>query len=96
MIVGLFDEKVRVTNTSQISIEQRLAERARAAARDVSGALSVRAIERAIADSGIAFTAEQRAAIYALGRGGGLSMLTAGALTVIPSCLLRPDTAEAG
>jgi len=42
----------------------------------MSGALSVRAIERAIAESGIAFTEEQRAVIYALGRGGGLTMLT--------------------
>jgi AAA domain len=76
LVVGLFDEKVRVTNTAQIRIEQSLAEIARAAARDMSGTLSVRAIERAIADSGIAFTEEQRAAIYALGRGGGLTMLT--------------------
>jgi hypothetical protein len=42
----------------------------------MSGALSVRAIERAIAESGIAFTEEQRAVVYALGRGGGLTMLT--------------------
>ena len=76
LVVGLFDERVRVTNTAQIRIEQSLAESAKAVARDFSGALSVHAIERAIADSGIRFTKEQRAAIYALGRGGGLTMLT--------------------
>jgi hypothetical protein len=85
-VVGLFDENVRVTNTAQISIEQSLAESEKAIARDMTGALSVRAIERAIADSGIAFTAEQRAAIYALGRGGGLTMRTgvAGACKTTP------------
>jgi len=76
LVVGVFDEKVRATNTAQIRIEQNLAESAKAAARDMTGALSIPAIERAIADSGIAFTPEQRAAIYALGRGGGLTMLT--------------------
>src|SRR6516165_2253896 len=76
LVVGLFDERVRVTNTAQIRIEQSLAESAKAVARDFSGALSVQAIERAIADSGFAFTEEQRAAIYPLGRGGGLTMLT--------------------
>jgi hypothetical protein len=75
-VVGLFEDKVRVANTAQIRIEQSLAEKAKTAARDKSGALSVRAIEAAIAASGVEFTAEQRAAIYALGRGRGLSMLT--------------------
>src|SRR5260370_6217574 len=76
LVVGLFDDKVRVTNTAQIRIEQSLAERASAIARDKSGALSVEAIEQAIAATGISFTEAQRAAIYALGRGGGLTMLT--------------------
>jgi hypothetical protein len=76
LVVGLFDDKVRVTNTAQIRIEHSLAARARAIASDKSGALSVDAIEQAIASTGIDFTGEQRAAIYALGRGGGLTMLT--------------------
>ena len=58
LVVGLFDEKVRVTNTAQIRIEQSLAESAKAAAREFGGALSVQSIERAIADSGILFTEE--------------------------------------
>jgi hypothetical protein len=57
LVVGLFDENLRVTNTAQIRIEQSLAESAKAAARDMTGAISVRAIERAIADGGIAFKA---------------------------------------
>ncbi len=76
LVVGLFDDKVRVTNTVEIRIEHSLAERARTIARDKTGALSVEAVKRAIAASGIDFSEEQRAAIYALGRGGGLSMLT--------------------
>ena len=82
LVVGLFDENVRVTNTAQISIEQSLAESEKAIARDMTGALSV----RAIADGGIAFTPDQRAAINALGRGGGLTMHTgvAGACKTTP------------
>jgi TrwC relaxase/AAA domain len=76
LVIGLFDEKVRVSNSAQIRIEQTLAESAKAAARDRSGALPIRAIERAISAAGISFTPEQRAAIYALGCGGGLTMLT--------------------
>jgi TrwC relaxase/AAA domain len=76
LVVGLFDNKVRVATTEQIRIEQRLAEKAKAAAHDRSGALSVQAIEAAIATTGVKFTPEQRAAIYALGEGGALTMLT--------------------
>jgi TrwC relaxase/AAA domain len=76
LVVGMFDGQVRATNTAQIRIEQSLAERARAIARDKRGALLVAAIEQAIAGAGIDFTGEQRAAIHALGRGGGLTMLT--------------------
>jgi hypothetical protein len=52
VVVGLFDENVRVTNTVQISIEQSLAESEKAAARDTTGALWV----RAIVDGGIDWT----------------------------------------
>jgi hypothetical protein len=76
LVVGLFDDKVRVATTAQIQIEQSLAEKAKSAARDRSGALSVQAVEAAIATTGVNFTAEQRAAIYALAQGGALTMLT--------------------
>ncbi|HTW51861.1 MAG TPA: AAA family ATPase, partial [Stellaceae bacterium] len=76
LVVGLFDDRVRVATTAQIQIEQSLADKAKAAARDRSGALSVQAIEAAIAATGVKFTAEQKAAIYALGQGGTLTMLT--------------------
>jgi hypothetical protein len=76
LVVGLFDDKVRVSNTAQIRIEESLAANAGAAARDTTRALSPQAIERVFANASVAFTAEQRAAIYALGQGGGLTMLT--------------------
>jgi len=61
----------------------------------MTGALSVRAIERAIADGGIAFTPKQRAAIYALGRSGGLTMHTgvagAGKTTLLEALVLRGE-----
>jgi hypothetical protein len=98
LVVGLFDGKLRATNTAQIRIEQSLAKHARAIARDMSGALSVAAIEYAIAATGIGFTREQRAAIYALGQGGGLTMLTgvagAGKTTLLEALVTawRADT----
>jgi hypothetical protein len=76
LVVGLFDGKLRAANTAQIRIEHSLAETAKTTARDKSGALPVRAIEAAIGATGVEFTAEQRAAIYALSQGGGLTMLT--------------------
>jgi hypothetical protein len=82
LLVGMIDDKVRVTNTAQIRIEQQLAERAAAAARDRSGALSVTALRQAIEASELDFEREpehgaaQKAAIYALGTGGRLTVLT--------------------
>lgn len=76
LIVGMNDSKVRVTNTAQVRIEEKLAEIARVAARDKSAALTPRAIRAALADSGYTFTHEQRAVIQALGGGGALTMLT--------------------
>ena len=58
LVVGLVDDKVRVANTRQVRIEQRLAELARAAALDTSGALSPAAIHAAIDTSGIRFDGE--------------------------------------
>jgi hypothetical protein len=74
--------KVRVTNSAQVRIEQNLAERARAAAEDRTGALSVTAIKTAIDASGLDFEREaergaaQKAAIYSLGTGGRLGFVT--------------------
>lgn len=76
LIVGMTDSKVRVTNTAQVRIEEKLASLARASARDKAAALSTKAIKAAIARSGYTFTHEQRAAIHALAEGGALTMLT--------------------
>jgi len=87
LVVGMFDGQVRVTNTAQIRIEEKLAATAEATARDKSEALSVQALGRAIAAAGIDFTEEQKAAIHALGQGGPLTLLTgvagAGKTTVL-------------
>ena len=82
LVAGITDDKVRVTNTAQVRIEESLALEARLAALDNSGALPTPAIRAAVAASGLDFTSEpehgkaQLAAIYALGRGGGLTLLT--------------------
>ena len=82
LIVGMFDGAVQVTNTVQVRIEEDLARIARSQARDKTGALSASAIEAAIGRSGLdgSLDAEhwqgQRAAIYAMGQGGRLSLLT--------------------
>ena len=82
LITGLSGDKVRVTNTAQVRIEQSLAAEVSRAASDRSGALPTAAIRSAIIASGIEATAEeghsaaQVAAIYALGQGGAFSLLT--------------------
>jgi len=82
LVAGMLDDTVRVTNTAQIRIEEDLARQAHRAALDKSGALSTAAIRAAIAASGLDFGREpehgaaQQAAIYALGQGGALSLLT--------------------
>jgi len=95
LIFGMLDDKVKVTNTAQVRIEETLAARAREAAKDRSGALSPAALRAAIAASSLDFTREpehgaaQQAAIYALGTGGNLSFLT-GVAGAGKSTLLRP------
>jgi hypothetical protein len=95
LIVGLSGEKVRVTNTAQVRIEESLAAEAGRAATDKSGALSHAAIRGAIAASGLDFDSEpdhgaaQKAAIYALGHGGALSLLT-GVAGAGKTTLLKP------
>ena len=76
LIVGMTDNKVRVTNTAQVRVEGKLGDLARRSARDKSAALSPTAIKVAIARGGVRFTHQQRAAIYALGEGGALTLLT--------------------
>ena len=82
LVAGLSGEKVRVTNTAQVRIEEGVGALATKAAAARSGALSSAAIQQAIAASGLDFTTEpehgraQRAAIHALGQGGALTLLT--------------------
>ena len=82
LIVGEFDDKVRVTNSAQVRIEESLASRARAAARDTTDALAVASIKAAIDACGLDFEREpehgaaQQAAIYGLGTGGRLGFVT--------------------
>ena len=96
LLIGVVDERVRVTNTVQVRIEQALASQARRAALDHGGSLSEAALTAAIAASGINFEgkerehgAAQKAMIYALGTGGALSVLT-GPAGAGKSTLLRP------
>jgi hypothetical protein len=89
LVVGMSDGKVRIANTAQVRIEDKLAALAQRAGRDKSGALSFAAIRDAIESSGIKFTDEQAAVINALGQGGGLSLLT-GVAGAGKTTLLQP------
>ena len=89
LVTGGMDGQVRVTNTAQLRIEQTVLNLARAKAIDTSEALSSAALRQAMDRAGVAFTAEQRGAIYALGLGGRLTMLT-GAAGVGKTTLLEP------
>jgi hypothetical protein len=95
LIIGVSGETVRITHTAQIRIEQDVARRGRATAMQRSGALSVAAIRAAIDASGLDFAREadhgaaQRAAIYAIGTGGNLSLLT-GVAGAGKTALLKP------
>jgi hypothetical protein len=79
LVTGVVGDKVRVAHTEQIRIERKLGELAAAAVRDKSGALSAAEIRAAIEASGLDFSGEhgaaQKAAIYALGQGGALSLV---------------------
>ena len=95
LITGMVDEKLRVTNTTQVRIEETLAGVARRIAGDRYGALSEAALTAAIDASGLDFEREpehaaaQKAAIYALGMNGKLAVLT-GAAGSGKSTLLQP------
>jgi len=92
LVVGLFEDKVRVSHTAQIRIEEKLAQLAQQNARDRSGALSVTALRSAIDASGLGFTSEQRAAIHAHGEGGAITVLT-GVAGAGKTTLLQPVVA---
>ena len=95
LVVGLSGERVRVTNTAQVRIEEQVAGLAKQAAADRSGALSPARIKAAIDASGLDFTTNplhgraQQAAIYALGQGGAVSLLT-GVAGAGKTTLLQP------
>jgi hypothetical protein len=89
LIVGMFDDQVRVTNTAQVRIEEKLAALAQGMGSDKSGALPAHAIRHAIEAAGIDFTEEQRAAIHAIGAGGALTLLT-GVAGAGKTTLLQP------
>lgn len=79
---AMSEDKLRITNSEQIRIETNVMDQALRASRSKAGALSAEAIREAIARSGLDFDKEpehgkqQLAAIYALGTGGDLSILT--------------------
>ena len=89
IIVGMSDGLLRIANTAQVRIEEKLAALARKIGRDKSDALSFTAIQAAMSGSGITFTDEQDAVIKALGMGGGLSLLT-GVAGAGKTTLLQP------
>jgi hypothetical protein len=89
LVVGLFDGKLRVSNTAQIRLEEKLFNLAHECARDRSAALSPLQLRQAITQSGIKFTIEQRSAIHALGEGGALTLLT-GVAGAGKTTLLQP------
>jgi hypothetical protein len=89
LIVGLFDGKVRVSNTAQVRLEEKLSNLAHLGARDRSAALAPQQIRQAIAQSGTKFTSEQRAATHALGEGGSITLLT-GVAGAGKTTLLQP------
>ena len=89
LVTGGMDGQVRVTNTAQLRIERSVLDLARANGSDRSEALSSDVIRAAMDRAGVRFNGEQRAAIYALGLGGRLTMLT-GAAGVGKTTLLEP------
>ncbi len=96
ILQGLAGDTLRITNSAQVRIENALESKAQRTANDRSGALSAEALTAAIAASGIDFEhidpehgRAQRAAIYALGMGSALNVLT-GPGGAGKTTLLRP------
>jgi hypothetical protein len=94
LVTGMRKGTRCITHAEQIRIEMDLALMAQRAAHDTSGALSTDALRAAIQgieaqDAGIRFSGEQRAAIFAMGQGSKLTMLT-GVAGSGKTTLLRP------
>ncbi|GEN61484.1 hypothetical protein ANI02nite_33680 [Acetobacter nitrogenifigens DSM 23921 = NBRC 105050] len=93
LVVAAKGEQERVTHTEQIRLEEDLAIHVARAAGDRSGALGKDAIDRAIERSGLDFESAQglaqREAVYTLGQGGAIAMLT-GVAGSGKTTLLRP------
>ena len=66
LVVGVFDDKLRASNTKQIRIEERLQSLAHATAQDRSGALASSNLRQAMDRSKVRFSRDQEAAIFAL------------------------------
>lgn len=90
---AMVDGRLRVANSVQVRIEERVAELASAAAKDRSGALTVADIQAAIQRTGVNFSGKhgegQEAAVRALATGGAVTYLT-GVAGAGKSYLLRP------
>jgi hypothetical protein len=92
LVVGVFDDKLRVSNTAQIRLEEKISILAHESARDRSAALSPHQLRQSISQSGIDFSSEQRAAIHAMGESGALTLLT-GVAGAGKTTLLQPVVA---
>jgi AAA domain/TrwC relaxase len=94
IVKAVMSSKLCITYSEQIRIEQSVCDSARQAAQDHSGSLSTQAIRSAMQsieaeDPEITFTDEQTAAIYAMGQGSNLALLT-GVAGSGKTTLLRP------
>ena len=89
LIIGEADGQLRIANTAQVRIEDKLATLARHQGSDKSGTLSATVLQQAMAASGIVFSEEQRTAVLALGAGGALTLLT-GVAGAGKTTLLQP------
>lgn len=94
LITAVMGGKLCVTHSRQVHIESELCAKARNAAQDTAGALSVDALRAAMNsaradDPELDFTDEQVAAIFAMGAGSRLTLLT-GVAGSGKTTLLRP------
>ena len=94
LVVGVFDDRLRVSNTTA---DQDRGTAAKPCSRDRAGpvgrTIGSSDLRRAMASRvNVKFSAEQKAAIFALGQGGRLTLLT-GAAGVGKTTLLEPVVA---
>lgn len=80
LIIGMSNGRKSITHSQQVRIEKELAYYTKQAANDKKSALSVSVLTSYIQQSNLDFNSEhgkrQKAAIYALGTGGNLTLLT--------------------